>query len=131
MRTLVELQERMQHYHGADYIYVENMGYIAWHVSTGDNLETIFLEAPNFGAHLYGRMVSLMLRSGYRPYHSVFCYCLESNEHARDFYRKFGFTEVVLGQSIYKHDGCVLFWIVWEELVERLRQYKLIDEERS
>jgi len=118
MRTLQELKEKLEGYGSAEFIYYQDTGYLAWHFSTGANIETLFIEAkPGCGSWLYRKMVEKILETGKIPYHSVFCFTLESNERAIGFYRKMGWTQVFLGQSIYRDDTTVLCWTTWQDLL--------------
>lgn len=129
MRSLAELRERLGRYDRAEYLYYPNLGYIAWHYSTGENIECLFLEAvPGCGTLLYGRMASLLVSRNERPYNSTFAFCLGSNERARSFYRKLEFVQVDLGRSIYRDDDTVLNWIEWRHLLEVLQRFRVLDE---
>jgi len=122
MRSLQELKNRLQQYRDVEYLYFDGVGYIAWHISTGENIETLFIEAtPGCGAWLYKKMAEHILETGKEPYHSVFCFRLGSNVKAQKFYDKMGWTQVDLGQSIYKDDTTVLMWITWSNLLINLR----------
>lgn len=126
MRTRAELEERLGRYGAAEHIYVDGQGYIAWHYTTGDNLEVLFIDAPGHGAELFAAMVDLLQARGEKPYHSVVVYHLYSNKAAERFYRRLGCQQVDLGRSIYEGDRTVLAWITWEDLVFRLWQLKLL-----
>lgn len=126
MRTRAELEERLTRYEGAEYVWLEGKGYLAWHYSTGDNIEMLFVEAPGHGLDLYAAFVDLLQGRGEKPYHSVFAFRLFKNVVAEKFYRKLGWTQVDLGHSIYGGDRTVLMWITWEDLVFRLWQLKLL-----
>lgn len=124
MRSLESLKEKLKTYKEAEFIYDPSLGYIAWHYSTGDNIEVLYIEANvvgiGAGGTLYQRMIETLLERGEKSYHSVFGYRLASNETARKFYHKLGWTQVNLGQSIYAGDDTVVMWITWEKLLERL-----------
>ena len=129
MRTLEQLQKRIQHYHGIEYIYNPDIGYIVWHISTGDNIEVLFIEAhPGMGAILYHKMLERILSQGVNPYHSVFCFILGKNSRAITFYKRMEWTITYLGQSIYRDDETVLAWVTWEDL---LRYFKLERSEKD
>jgi hypothetical protein len=121
MRTKEQLEERMRAYHDLEYVYLDNIGYIVWHYSTGDNIEILFLEATfGFGLHMYKRFIDALLQRNEKPYHTVFAFRLGSNEIAGRFYEKFGWTQVNLGRSIYRDDDTVMVWITWQDLLRRL-----------
>jgi ribosomal protein S18 acetylase RimI-like enzyme len=124
MRTEQELERVLQSYQGAECLYLQNIGYIAWHESTGNNYEILFLEANlGYGAAIYRAMMHHLEASKQRPYHSLFCYILGSNARAIRFYEKMGWNIVRLGQSIYRDDETVLAWVVWDEFIEQCRLY--------
>jgi hypothetical protein len=118
MRTLEQLQARIEGYEGLNYIWDQYLGYIVWHLSTGDNIEVLFIEANVLGGGYYlcEQMVQRILEKGPRPYHSVFAYTLGCNEQAQRFYEKLGFNILPLGRSIYQGDETVLVWITWAAL---------------
>jgi hypothetical protein len=116
MRTSSELAERIERYHGLWYICREE-GSIVWHLSTGDNIEVLFIEAqPGHGQEMLRRMAHAVEGMSEEPYHSVFAFCLAGNERGRRFWRDAGWREIELGRSIYRDDETVLFWIPWDEL---------------
>ena len=121
MRSLQELKNRLSSYDGVDFVYYPNIGYIAWHQSTGDNIEVLFIEVkPGYGGWIYNRMVKTLLGAGREPYHSVFCFWLKSNQAAAMFYKSMEWNQVDLGQSIYQNDETVLCWITWKNLLQNL-----------
>jgi GNAT superfamily N-acetyltransferase len=124
MRTLEQLQQRLTHYGAAEYVYDPEVGYIAWHFGTGENLEPLFIEVAErrkgYGRELYRRMCRRLLAEGRPPYHSVFAYRLASNEDARLFYAALGFEQRDLGRSVYRGDGTVVMWITWDNLLRGL-----------
>lgn len=121
MRTLIELVDRIKSYEGVNYI-CRLEGNIVWHVSTGDNIEILFIEAQlGRGQEMLKRMVHAAVGMREEPYHSVFAFCLGNNACGRKFWRAAGFREVELGRSIYRDDETVLFWIPWEELKGAMR----------
>ena len=126
MRTLEQFLERLRPYRGVSYVYRPCIGYVAWRVATGENLEILFIRAAESGKGHGGRvlreMVTQITLAGPEPYHSVFAYRLASNADAERFYCRLGFHEIALGQSIYRDDGTVLVWIPWSELIERLKK---------
>jgi hypothetical protein len=120
MRTLDELQARLELYKEAEYIYVVGVGSIVWHYSSGDNIEILFIEAPNHGRELYHLMVSRLLSHNEKPYHSVFGFHLTSNTRAARFYEKMGWNHINLGQTIYRGEGATIVWTTWEGLLQNL-----------
>ncbi len=124
MRSLEQLQSRLQCYRGVEYFYDPEMGYLVWRVSTGENVEMLFVEAitlgQGLGRKLYQRFVKVLQEQGKEPYHSVFAFRLDSNEAAKKFYNKIGWTQISLGQSVYRDDDTVLMWITWEDLIKNL-----------
>ena len=132
MRTLEELRERLLNYGDAEYIHQPETGCIAWHFSTGDNIEVLFLESAvpgsGGGGMMFRAMAEHLLRLGRLPYHSVFAFRLTSNEQARRFYERFGWTQVDLGWSIYEGDETTIMWIAWKDLLRRLRIEERNDE---
>jgi hypothetical protein len=126
MRTLAEIEKRLELYDFVELIYDEGTGYIAWHYSTGDNIEMLFIEAPGHGTEMYAQFVKLLQSSEEKPYHSVFAYRLGSNTRAAKFYDKLGWKQVNLGPSIYKGDDTVFMWITWDDLVTNLQRFKLL-----
>ena len=126
MRTLTQLLDRISCYKQADFIYIDGIGYIVWHYTTGDNLEMLFIEVESrlrgigYGTQLYKYMVQKILDQGRPPYHSVIGYRLGSNKSAEAFYTQLGFTQVNLGQSIYRDDDTILMWVTWDNLLHVL-----------
>lgn len=126
MRTLVQLSERIKDYRQAEFIYREGIGYIVWHLTTGDNIEMLFIEVEEsqrgkgHATNLYRAMVQQIVDRGQVPYHSVIGYRLASNKGAELFYTSLGFTQVNLGQSIYRDDYTILMWVTWKDLVRNL-----------
>lgn len=118
MRTLDELKERISRYSGVRYIYTPE-GYIAWQLSTGDNIEVIFIEGRGYGRELYRLAVEQIERDG-RPFHSVFTFTKTGNESACRFYEKFGWRRFNLGVSLYQGIGATLFAIPYDELKEKV-----------
>jgi ribosomal protein S18 acetylase RimI-like enzyme len=117
MRTKEELIERMKEYKGAQYIYRDG-GYIAWQMSTGDNIEIIFIEVSEKGRGYASTLLSEMCTL-IKPYHSVFVFRLKSNESAGHFYRKMGFTEYDV-PGLYRGEDAVLGVITYDNLCRSL-----------
>ena len=124
MRTLDELRDTLKTYGAAEYVYDADVGYIAWHFITGGNLEVLYFEAAEkgrgLGRELYRRLALELLGSGRRPYHSVVGYRRSGNQQAARFYDKLGWTQVDLGQSVYRDGGTTLMWITWADLLKNL-----------
>lgn len=124
MRTLEQIKDRHGYYGAAEYLYIKDVGYIVWHFSTGENLEPLFIEVAEkrkgYGTELYRRMVLKLIADGRRPYHSVFAYRLTDNKEAEGFYNGLGFTQIDLGNCIYKDRGTTLMWSTWDNLIEQL-----------
>lgn len=112
MRSKEELIERAKLYKGIEYI-LDERGFLAWQVSTGENVEIIFIETTEhrrgYGTSLIKDMCKLI-----NPYNSVFVFRLKKNEQAGNFYRKLGFKEIDV-EGLYKCDG-VLGIISFEDL---------------
>lgn len=113
MRTKAELLERMKHYQGARFIY-EEYGYIVWQMSTGENIEILFIDVkePRKG---YGTKLIKQMKHLIKPYHSVFVFRRANNGSAGEFYRKLGFEEQVV-KNLYKGEDAVLGVIPFEKL---------------
>lgn len=118
MRTETELKQRMAQYIGAEYIYIEDVGYIAWQMSTGENIEIIFIEAKEKNKG-HGKMLVKQMCERIKPYHSVFVFRLASNECAGEFYRGIGFTETTI-KGLYKGIDAVLGVVPYETLCQKL-----------
>lgn len=116
MRTEEELKQRMKEYKGAEYLYTD-YGYIAWQMSTGENVEIIFIEASEkrkgYATQLLREFVKRV-----KPYNSIFVFRLASNEEAGNFYRKLGFEEILI-KGLYKVDA-VLGVVNYEMLCQNL-----------
>lgn len=117
MRTRQELIERMKDYKGAEYVYTDH-GYIAWQVSTGENVEIIFIEVKEKRKGYATQLMKEFART-VKPYNSVFVFRLASNESAGYFYRSVGFNEIPV-KGLYKDQDAVLgvvkHDILWESL---------------
>lgn len=117
MRTKEQLTTRMAGYTGAQYIY-HDYGYIAWQMSTGENIEIIFIEVKEKGRGYASKLVKEMC-AHIKPYHSVFVFRLRSNETAGYFYRKIGFHETVI-PGLYASEDAVLGVVSYKELCQSL-----------
>ena len=127
MRSLEELKTRLEDYGEAEVLYYPDVGYIAWHYGTGENIEMLFVEVAERGRGrgrwLYREMVSQVRSSPRRrPYHSVYAFRLTTNHDAERFYLKMGWTQKDLGRCIYGGGDTTLMWITWENLLENLRE---------
>jgi len=116
MRTKKELKKRMRQYAGARGIYAD-YGYIVWQVSTGENIEILFIEVKErrrgYGTKLMKKFVQRI-----KPYTSVFVFRLARNEEAGEFYRSMGFTETKI-TGLYMEDA-VLAVVNYETLCQNL-----------
>ena len=102
MRSYNELIEKINPYWGPDWIYTDN-GYIVWQMSTGGNVEILFIEVRNPGEGYATELVRRMCEK-VSPYNSVFVFRLASNETAGYFYRKLGFEETLI-RGLYTEDS--------------------------
>lgn len=110
MRSREEFEKRVKQYIGASWIYTP-FGYIAWQLSTGENVELLFIEVKEPGKGHATQLVRMMCEH-IEPFNSVFVVRLASNKRAGAFYRKLGFkehkitglyrTKAVLGTISYK-----------------------------
>ena len=120
MRTREELAERLKGYDALDVIYDDDVGYIVWHLATGDNVEMLFIEAAEkgkgHGTELYRMMVRKIVEDRAEPYHSLYGFRRSDNREAAWFYESLGFRQVDLGESIYRRGGVTLMWVPWLEL---------------
>ncbi len=118
MKTFEQFKSRIAGYKGVDFIYDPGIGYIAWQVSTGDNVELMFIETVEplngFGKELIRRMCKRI-----EPYHSVFVVRLAKNENAGGFYQKLGFTETLV-PGLYAGDDAVIGVIPFDKLKRNL-----------
>ena len=107
----------MKDYVGAEYIYT-NFGYIAWQVSTGENVEIIFIEVKERRKG-YATILMKQFVQKVRPFNSVFVFRLASNESAGHFYRSLGFVETTIS-GLYKGTDAVLGVINYDTLCRNL-----------
>lgn len=109
MRTRLEVTARLRQYTGARVIY-HDWGYIAWQVSTGENVEEILFEVgeknKGRGKQLWRELCQQLVAEGL-PYHSVFMYHLKANEAADHFYNSLGFARYEI-PDLYRGDVAVL-----------------------
>lgn len=127
MRTLEELLDRLRPLRDVRYFYDAEVGYIAWRIGTGDNIEVLFMEGSPWyqgssGVALYKKMVKYILQTGTQPYHSVYAFRLKGNLLAEKFYQFFGWDQVNVGKDLYAGDEAVLVWISWEKLLSYLEE---------
>lgn len=104
----------MKEYKGARAIFT-NHGYIVFQLSTGDNVEILFIEAERG----YGKDLLKSLCEAIEPYHSIFVVRLASNEAAGKFYRKWGFKEYRV-PGLYKTEDAIIGVVEYNELCRRL-----------
>ena len=116
MRTIKEVENRLRQYDGVHFLYNEK-GYIAWQVSTGENVELLFIEVSERRKGYATDLVREMCKR-IKPYTSVFVFRLASNESAGHFYRHLGFVETPVS-GLYKVDA-VLGVINYEQLCRNL-----------
>jgi GNAT superfamily N-acetyltransferase len=111
-----DILERFKQYDGLRY-YIDETGYIAWQLSTGENVELMFIRVhtpgKGHGTELLKKMVQRI-----KPFNSVFVFRLASNESAGHFYRHHGFKETLVS-GLYKVDA-VLGVANYKELCEKL-----------
>lgn len=110
MRSRKEFIKRVEKYKSAEWIYTDK-GCIAWQLSTGENVELLFIEVKKPGQGHATELVREMCKR-IKPFNSVFVVRLASNKKAGGFYRKLGFKEhpiwglytckAVLGTISYK-----------------------------
>ena len=118
MKTLEELQPRFSLYKGLEYIY-HDYGYIAWQMSTGENVELVFIEVKEPGKGYGTRLVKEMV-DRIKPFNSVFVFRLASNKPAGRFYRKLGFSDSLV-KGLYTTDA-VLGVVNYKKLCDYLSQ---------
>jgi uncharacterized protein Veg len=114
MRSQEELIERLSEYGGAQYIYHPE-GHIAWQLSTGENIEILFIQAEKGkGKYMLKEMCNMI-----RPYHSVFVVRQIENLDAGKFYRKWGFKEYRL-PDLYRGGDAIIGIVNYDELCQNL-----------
>lgn len=117
MRTEKELKSRLCQYDGVKYLY-NDTGYIAWQVSTGENVEIMFIEVVETRkGHATALMKELVKRI--KPFNSVFVFRLASNEDAGYFYRSLGFEETLI-KGLYKGVDAVLGVVNYNTVCQNL-----------
>lgn len=122
-RTLDQLLDRLEHYGSADYVWFD-WGHVAWHFSTGENVELLFIQVRDPGKGDGKRLIEAMCRrligKGREPFNSVFSFRRTDNQEAERFYASLGFEQRDLGEGIYKGIGATVAWIGWRALLERV-----------
>ena len=117
MRTIEEIKKRMYQYCGVSYLYFD-YGYIAWQMTTGENIEILFIEvAERRKGHATQLLREMCKRI--KPFNSVIVFRLASNESAGHFYRAMGFEETTI-PSLYKGVDAVLGVANYENLCKNL-----------
>lgn len=121
MRTLEQVQKRLESYRGISLIY-HDWGYIAWQVSTGENVEEIIIEVDKKGkggGKQLWREVCWTLKAQGLPYHSVFAYHLKSRPAPDAFYTSLGFSRHEI-PDLYRDDVAVLRVLPFATLCKKL-----------
>jgi hypothetical protein len=132
MRTLEQHEARLQLYGDAKSLFFPGVGNVAWHFSTGDNIELLFLEAQTgCGIIMLCRMAKQVIKDGKLPYHSVFAFRLAHNDVAARFYDRLDWHQEDLGDSIYRGDNTVIMWITWKEFLKSLERFMDFDKDWS
>jgi len=116
MRSYDEISERIKQYTGIEYIYNDD-GFIAWQLSTGENVEIMFIESREHDKGMGRNLIREMCKK-IKPFNSVFVFRLASNENAGKFYRGLGFEETPV-EGLYKC-GAVLGVVNYEKLCQNL-----------
>ena len=117
MRSYLEITERLNDYRGPKLLYYPDVGFIAWQLSTGENVELLFIEVKNPGHGQATFLVKEMCKE-IKPFNSVFVFRLASNETAGHFYRHLGFEEQVV-KGLYREDA-VLGVVSYKKLCQNL-----------
>lgn len=122
MRTEKEIRERLVKYEGSNLMYFENIGYIAWQVTTGENIEILFIESykprQGIGRGLVTKFVTELAVYNKKPYNSIIVWRLKRNENAGKFYRSLGFNEYEI-DGVYT-EPAVLSTITYDKLCQNL-----------
>lgn len=117
MPITAEKVNRMKEYTGIQTITTDH-GYIAWQVSTGENVEILFIEVDEPG-NGYGTELVRLMCERIKPYNSVFVFRRGFNIAAGRFYRKLGFTETNV-HGVYKGEMAVIGTISYETLCQNV-----------
>lgn len=115
MRSQKELLKRLDSYKGFDYIYWKDKGYLAWHLSTGENYEMLFLEVKEKKKGIATQLFKEFVKKVEPPFNSVFAFRRADNEEAKIFYNKLGFQQLEI-PGIYKEVNAVIMWIKFSKL---------------
>lgn len=114
MRSHQELAKRLSAYSGPQTIWTDH-GYLTWQMSTGENVEILFIEAERgFGKELLQKLCEAV-----RPFHSIFVVRLASNEIAGKFYRKWGFKEYCV-PGLYRGVDAMMGVVEYQTLCKNL-----------
>jgi len=123
MRTEAQLLLRLEVYGVYEYIYWEGRGYMAWHLSTGENIEILFVEIhPSLrGQGLTSQLFAEFCQRAKLnpPYNSVFAFTRADNEIAHRMYLRFGFYLKRI-PNLYKHLDAYLAVVNFQKLCEKL-----------
>ncbi len=93
-------------------------GFIEIGEGTGGNHEVVQIRAYEKGKGV-GTALLKKYKELYKdnpPHYCLYAFVLGGRTEARNFYKKNGFRELDLGNSIYKGDTTILMWIPFEEL---------------
>ena len=117
MPITAEKVARMGQYKGLQSLITDH-GYITWQVSTGENVEILFIEVGEERKG-HGKELIRQMCERIAPYNSVFVFRREGNEDAGHFYRALGFKETPI-DGLYKEERAVLATIPYEDLCRNL-----------
>lgn len=108
-----DLVDRLEKYNGMEHLTSDH-GFIFWQVTTGENVEIMFIsvDEPRKG---YGTELIRLMCERIQPYNSVIVFTRENNREARAFYEKLGFKGVIV-DNLYKNEKAVLYTILFKEL---------------
>lgn len=117
MQTTAQKMQRVFQYGGA-VVLKDCHGWIAWQVSTGENVEILFIEVnetrKGYGTDLIRKMCERI-----KPYNSVFVFRKAKNKDAGKFYRSLGFKETPV-KGLYDGETAVLGTVNYKELCQIL-----------
>lgn len=119
------LVKYVQPFKGVKYIYLNRVGFIAWRLGTGGNVELLHIRAASLRNGLGRRLFKEMLDSLYYdpPYFSVFGFTRVSNDRAVAFYEAMGF-KIQLIDGLYKDGEAYMFWAEYTELMKKKEEYE-------
>ena len=120
MRSEKKLLKRLNPYGSFDYIYWKNKGYLAWHLSTGENYEMLFLEVKEKKKGVATQLFREFVKKVKPPFNSVFAFRRADNKEAEMFYGKLGFKQMEI-PGIYRWVSAVIMWIRFSELRRRCK----------